>query len=591
MSQSRSKLHSQSGVSLIEVLITICIFLILVGGIYFTFANVLEIMGRTRLRTLATSVLNKEIEILRNVPFDQVGTVSGSPAGVLLAQKTVLYENNSFVVKSYVRNIDDAFDGKQGGTPNDTAPADYRMVQLEVSCPTCFRFAPVTYTTWVAPQTLESTSKNGSLFINTFDANGQPVGNVSVSVVNNSTSPAISITDSTNNSGTLQLVDIPTSTTAYQITVSKNGYSSAQTYKPGAAANPNPIQPHATVATQQITSISFGVDRVSTLNVKTQDAQCNGVASIPFNQVGSKLIGSGPNVNKYSSSFTTDTSGLKTISSLEWDTYTFTNTSAVYDLAGSIPLAPLTIDPNTTVGLSFLLEPKASTSLMATVVDASSTPILGATVTIAKTGTNLTQITGKKFLSQTDWSNGNYNAQDGNLADANPAGDVKLAQNGGVYPTSTNSYLISNTYDLGTTTGTVLYDLVWTPTTQPSQCGTNCLKFQIASNTDNSTWNYLGPDGTGSTYYTATSTIGTMHDGHRYLRYKAYLNTVDQNYTPTLSSVQIGFTSSCVPQGQTLFSNIPTGTYTMTVSKSGYTTATSSVSVVSGWQEKRLTLQ
>jgi hypothetical protein len=141
------------------------------------------------------------------------------------------------------------------------------------------------------------------------------------------------------------------------------------------------------------------------------------------------------------------------------------------------------------------------------------------------------------------------------------------------------------------TTSTTFYDLIWAPTTQPAQCGTNCIKFQLASNTDNSTWNYLGPDGTGSTYYTATSTIGTMHNGNRYLRYKAYLNTTDQNYTPTLSDVQIGFTSTCVPQGQTLFSGIPTGTYTMTVSKSGYTTATSSVSVVSGWQEKRLTLQ
>src|SRR3989344_933774 len=259
-------LQTERGTSLIEILVTMAIFVLLAGGIYFTFANILEITSRTRLRTLGTSLLNKEIEILRNVPYDQIGVVGGFPVGVLNASKTVMYENNSYVVKAYVRNIDDVFDGKQGETPNDTAPADYKIVELEVSCPECpLPFVPLTFTTWIAPQNLESSTKNGSLFVNVFDSSGIPISNVDVVVKNTSTSPTITIIDTTNVSGVLQLVDIPTSTNAYQITVSKTGYSTAKTYQLGLPANPNPIQPHATVASQLITDTSFQIDKVSTL--------------------------------------------------------------------------------------------------------------------------------------------------------------------------------------------------------------------------------------------------------------------------------------------------------------------------------------
>lgn len=583
-----SQFTRSRGFSLLEILIAMAIFTMFAGSIFFVYGNLLEIMSRTRVRTLSSTLLNREIEMIRLLPYDKVGIVGGFPPGVIAQQRVEVYEGTQFLIEAFVRNIDNAFDGSTGGSPNDTAPADYRLVELQVSCALCYGIPPLVYTTWVAPQNLETSTKNGSLFVNAFDADGLPIYEADVKVVNNSTSPTITIIDETNASGQLQLVDIPTSTNKYQITVSKPGYSTSVTYLAGATANPNPIQPHATVATQQITEISFGIDRVSTVAVKSQDYMCVGIGSVSMNHMGAKLIGSGPDVLKFSSNFTTNSTGDKTIHPLEWDTYSFTNTTAGYDIAGTIPLIPLTIDPNTSTTLALVMEPKSSSSLLVTIKDASSSPVLGASVNITKTGVNLTKLTGERFVAETDWSGGNYTATDGNIDVDSPVGEISLQLTpSSTYPTNTNSYLISNTIDLGTSVSS-LHNLAWSPASQPS--GTT-LKFQLAGNTDGSTWNYVGPDGTGSTYFTTTtSTVGTILDNNRYIRYQAYLNTTNASRTPSLQDVVLSFDSGCVPSGQAFFPNLSTGTYSITVSKTGYTTATSSVAVGSGWQETIVTL-
>jgi len=428
------------GFSLIEVMIALGIFSIIAVSIFLSYSSIAEIINRTRISTLTTSLLNKQIELIRNVPYDNVGIIGGFPPGVIPATSTVAYEGQTFLISAFVRNIDDAFDGKTGGSPNDTAPADYKLVELQILCSSCYQAIPLIFTTWVGPQNLETSTKNGSLFINVFDANGAPVSNASVLVRNTSTTPTITINDATNNSGTLQLVDVPTSTNAYQITVSKPGYTSGRTRQQGDPVNPNPTVPHSTVASQLITAVSFAIDRISTINVATHDQYCAPVPSIDMTQTGQKLIGSGPNVYGYSQSFTTDASGFSARTNLEWDSYSFINTDSSYDLAGSNPLTPLNIDPNATLALDFLMEPKSTSGLMVTLTNASSVPIDGASVNIQKTGFNDTQITGEKVHSQTNWAGLQYAAQDGMINDITPPGQLQIVQAlPGQYATGTNS--------------------------------------------------------------------------------------------------------------------------------------------------------
>ncbi len=109
-----------------------------------------------------------------------------------------------------------------------------------------------------------------------------------------------------------------------------------------------------------------------------------------------------------------------------------------------------------------------------------------------------------------------------------------------VYSSSGN--FTSATMDLGVAK---MNSLSWTSTT-PSGVGSNSVKFQLAANNDNSTWSYIGPDGTSGTYFTTnggTTFPSALQGNLRYWRYKAYLSTADTSVTPTLSDVTFAYSS------------------------------------------------
>ena len=68
------------------------------------------------------------------------------------------------------------------------------------------------------------------------------------------------------------------------------------------------------------------------------------------------------------------------------------------------------------------------------------------------------------------------------------------------------------------------------------------VKFQIATNTDGTTWNFVGPDGTNDTYYEVSGTaLWSGHNGDRFIKYKAYLMSGSMGMTPELRSVTISY--------------------------------------------------
>ncbi|MBI4094943.1 MAG: hypothetical protein HY435_01990 [Candidatus Liptonbacteria bacterium] len=582
----------RKGFSLIDLVLTLGIITLLFGGIFLVYFTILDVLNNSSLRTIAVSVLNREIEIIRNLPYENVGTVGGVPAGILPQEQAVSWSDINFTLRTVIRNIDDPFDGTLGGAPNDTAPADYKLIELEASCGTCGRFVPILITTTVAPQNLESTSRNGSLFVNVFDAFGLPIENAQVRVVNTSVSPSIDLTDSTNINGVFQLVDVPTSTLSYELSVSKAGFSSEKTFPPGAPGNPNPLKPHATVAEQTVTSVSFAIDRTSTIQVKTHDATCSPFAGKSFTLSGTKLIGTSPDVLKFSTTSATDASGTRTFGNIEWDTYNALLSDSLSDVLGTIPLFPTVVNPASTGAFSFVLLPSAPNALLITVKNAvTGGTIGGSTTTLSSAGFSETKVTGRSFVRETDWSGGSYSSQSGGVETESAPGSFKLAQESdGRYSTTTTSWLVSQTINVGSSTATY-YSLAWNPLTEPPATGPGSARFQIASNNDQATWNFTGPDGTPGTYYSASGEVlHGQHNGNRYVRYKAYLMTASEFATPQVDDVSIEFNSVCVPPSQVLFQNLSPGAYTITAVAPGYAQATSSVSVSGAWQQQELLL-
>lgn len=136
------------GFTLIETLIAIGIFTIISMGIYFSYSNVLDVIVSSQVNSAALSVADNELEVIRGMEYGNVGIQGGSPSGVLLAEKTVEQSGMPFLVKTFVQNIDDLFDGLSGSDPT---PADYKLVEIELSCSSCARFAVRKITTQIAP--------------------------------------------------------------------------------------------------------------------------------------------------------------------------------------------------------------------------------------------------------------------------------------------------------------------------------------------------------------------------------------------------------------------------------------------------------
>lgn len=583
---------NQKGFSLVELLVGVAVFTVIGVSIYGSYKSIFDAVYTSRARLLAVDLANEQLEIVRNLPYSDVGIQSGLPEGNLPHTQTLIRGGASFLVTITVRNIDDPFDGTLGGAPNDLSPADFKIVEVNIDCASCRNFQQVVVTSRVAPKNLETASTNGALFIKAFDANGNPVSDANVHVTNTVASPSITIDDVTNVSGMLQIVDAPPGTNAYNISVTKSGYSTEQTVVTS-GGNPHPMKPPATVALQQVTQISFVIDRLSSMNVSSVTQNCSVAPSVSFNLKGEKLIGQNPSVYKYNNSFTTNGSGILNLSNLEWDNYTVNLTDAAYDLVGINPISPVSILPGSSVSLKLVVLPKSSNTVLVSVKDSlTNLPLSGVDVMLSKSGfTTVEKYTGQGYMIQSDWSGGagqatstdptKYSTSDGNADVSGQVGDVFLAKIFGDYVFSGN--LTSSSFDTGSASN---FDkILWNPTGQPVGAGTPNVRFHVATNNDGGTWNYAGPDGTSATYYTtANQNISAINNGNRYLRYKMFLDTNSTSTSPNISDVSFTFTSDCTPPGQVYFNSLPVGTYDLHLSKSGYADQDVQIEINSDWQ-------
>lgn len=589
-----------AGFTLVEVLVGIAVFLLIATASYQAYISLFTLINLNQYKITALNLVNEQFEIIRNLPYADVGVQGSIPKGKIPHTQTLTRSGVTFVVTATIRNVDLPFDGTIGGSPNDLSPSDNKIVEIQVDCASCKSYTPLNLTTTVAPKNLETASTNGALFIRVFDANGIAIPDASVHIVNNKVNPAITIDDVTDVNGMLQIVDVPPGTNAYEITVSKNGYSSDRTYTPGTLENPDPTQPHANVLIQQVTQISFVIDRLSTLSFSSVTPTCQAVPNIDFNLTGAKTIGT--NIPKYSQNLITNSSGVYSNSAIEWDTYQVLVNDADYNIIGLNPLNPILLNPNSSQNVRLILQPKDPNTLLVTIKDsATNLPLTDAIIKVTGPASfNETKISGRGFINQTNWSGGpnqtlytdliKYFFDDGSTEIASPTGEIKLKNVFGAYNPS--AVLESSTIDTGSVSN--FYNLTWGPVDQPVLAGPESVKFQFASNDSDpatTTWEYVGPDGATTTYYTSSNTsLSSIHNGDRYARYKVFLKTDSTTVTPNISDVAFTVTSSCTPPGQVVFSGLPLGTYHVEVGKSGYATSTLDVDLNVPWKEQEMIL-
>lgn len=577
--------RNTNGFSIIETIVAVAIFAGVSFALFSSFKQAMKIANKASVRSVMSNIATEQLEIIRNLPFDNVGTISGIPSGVIPQNKVINRAGSTYSINTTIRNIDLPFDGV---APADTAPADNKFAQVDITCTSCSPNITASYSTQIGPKDLEGSSTNGSLFVRTIDAKGEPVPNAVVKVKVNPPNPIVDLIDSTGLSGILQLVGATPLKNAYQVSVSKPGYTSDMTYSPNGPTTTNPVLPHATVDPGVVTQLTFVIDKVSNVNVSSLTPTCAAVPNTVFQLTGDKKIGYEP-IYKYDKSLTTDTNGLYSIPDMEWDTYKVKASKTGYNLIGVIPSPQFIVTPGTTQSLSLIMLPDGgggqnNNTIVVSIKDGlTGAQLSGVNVSYVHSQETIEKVTGRGQMIQTDWSLGSgynmyeepaaYESDDGNISVTDEVGAVKLKNTGSYAP---SGMLLSSIIDTGTPSN--FYEFRYSPITKPD--GTN-IEFQLAtSNATSGPWIFLGPDGTASTTYSfSNSIINAIHNGDRYLRYKMMLSTSNTSVTPTVEDVTFSYTSGCFPPGQTYAQSIHNGSWEITMSKDGYETLSEKVSV------------
>lgn len=128
--------------------------------------------------------------------------------------------------------------------------------------------------------------------------------------------------------------------------------------------------------------------------------------------------------------------------------------------------------------------------------------------------------------------------------------ELKIIQGGpdnAIY--SASGTLTSSIFDTGFTSSVNRYSASMTIPANTSIGYQFAIADPVSGSCSGSTYNYLGPDGTASTYYTATNGailqsaagIGGYKNPGRCLRYKSFFSTTDQQYTPVLNDILINY--------------------------------------------------
>ena len=271
--------HAHRGFGLIDVIVGIALMLILFLALFGVLRASLMLSTYAKAKAAAVELASTQMEYLRGLSYDSVGTVGGIPAGTVPQTATSTVDGVTYVTHTFIEYYDDPADGL-GANDTNGITTDYKIGEVTVSYSIGGLMKSVVLVSNFAPPGIESNTSGGTLSLHVVNASGVGVGGASVRIVNASTSPTIDFTTFTNTDGFVTIGGAATSS-EYQIYVSRAGYSSAQTYA-RTSQNVNPNPGYLTVTLNQTTSATFAIDLLASLTLSTFSPAATTVFSDTF---------------------------------------------------------------------------------------------------------------------------------------------------------------------------------------------------------------------------------------------------------------------------------------------------------------------
>ncbi len=264
----QKKISSQNGLSLVELVITSAVVTLIFVSVVTATQAIVNIISESKARAGAISLAVNRMETLRSFPYNELGTIGGVPSGPIPQNSTTTLNGVVYSERVLVTYFDDPADGLGVDDVNNIT-TDYKKIKVEYTWHTRNGSKSYYLTSNVVPRGIESTEGGGTLRVNVFNAEIQPLSGVEVRFVNNTTDPPIDTVRITGEQGIALLSGAPEAGN-YGIDVSMVGYTTDGTIFPS-VDNPNPNTPPVTVLESLTSTMNFQIDLLSGLNLIIED--------------------------------------------------------------------------------------------------------------------------------------------------------------------------------------------------------------------------------------------------------------------------------------------------------------------------------
>ncbi len=254
------------GFSFVELLIGTAVIALFFGGLFGAIQYSVKVIALSKAKSGALAIANERIEYLRSLIYADVGTVSGIPSGAMPQNATTSLNSILYSTRTLIEYVDAPDDGVGGADANGIL-ADFKRAKVEVSWDIGYGTTSMYLVSDIVPAGIETTDGGGTLTVNVFDADVQPLPGIPVRIYNDTTTSTIDVTKSTNASGVAMFSGAPAAAN-YQITVTDTGYSTDGT-RMATTSLPNPATPPVAVIEGAVSTMNFQVDELSELTVRT----------------------------------------------------------------------------------------------------------------------------------------------------------------------------------------------------------------------------------------------------------------------------------------------------------------------------------
>jgi prepilin-type N-terminal cleavage/methylation domain-containing protein len=285
--------HKQAGYTLVELMVTIVVLAVLSLGTFDLLISLLHSAIVSQRQAVASTLATNQMEYLKSLPYDNLAVAGGAiiSTNTIPGTLTKKVNGDTYTITTNITYADNAYDGcgsyptqalKQkycrnypppsGAPATDTNPADYKDVNVSVTDTSGSQLASVD--TQVSALVAETASNTGALFVNVVDDSGAPVTGATVTVTNSSVSPAVNVSDTTDENGIVIFYDLPPSTTnyKYQISASDTGYSTLTTIVPAGALQPTYSSQNLIAQSSSYVTLTLKPQGPNSLVIETTDA-------------------------------------------------------------------------------------------------------------------------------------------------------------------------------------------------------------------------------------------------------------------------------------------------------------------------------